>query len=144
MAVVPKSTGSQPSFRRASGASSFAPELQAFREASQRAERDFLMRFRDISARVNGVPAQDEAQDPHQAVALRPAGPQPKPPTKSSSLNTAFHERSRTLWGAVAVGGAVGGAAAYLAFTEAVALGTAPLGATVPQLPQVLRLHSTA
>ena len=110
-----------------------APELDAFNEARKRAERDFLMTFRELAAHVIDAPAQDEDQ-------LAQGG---GAETDEAEAEAAYQIRftqygvSQALAdpaGSAAVGGAVSSAAAYLAFTEAVALGTAPLGATLPRL----------
>jgi len=106
-----------------------APELDAFNEARKRAERDFLMTFRELAAHVIDARAQDEDQLVHGGGAE----------TDEAEAEAAYQIRftqygvSQALAdpaGSAAIGGAVGSAAAYLAFTEAVALGTAPLGAT--------------
>lgn len=110
-----------------------APELEAFKETSERAEHAFLMRFRDVAARVSGAPAQDAAQ------LAQSSGAETDEAEAEAAYQIQFTQYgvSRALAdpaGGAAVGGAAGGAAAYLAFTEAVALGTAPLGATIPRL----------
>lgn len=110
-----------------------APELNAFNEASERAEHAFLMRFRDVAARVSGAPA----PDPAQLAESEDAEIDEVKAEAAYQIQFTHYGVSRALAepaGDAAVGGAIGGAAAYLAFTEAVALGTAPLGATVPRL----------
>jgi len=110
-----------------------APELEAFAETSKRAEHAFLTRFRDVAVRVNHVPPHDDAQLAHGGGAE----------TNGAEAEAAYQIQftqygvSRALAeraGGAGVGGVVRGATAHLAFTQAVALGAAPLGATVPSL----------
>lgn len=106
-----------------------APELDTFDEARRRAEREFLVTFREQAARIVDAPTHDEdhlAQDSE-------AEDDETKAEAAYQLQFTQYGVSKAL-AEPAVGNAVGGAAAYLAFTEAVALGAAPLGATVPRL----------
>lgn len=109
-----------------------APELDALAAARQEAESAFLLKFRDLAARVIDAPA--------------PSGDQVVKPDEVSSdeaeAEASFQLRftqygvSNALAnssGDVVAAGAVGSAAAYLAFTEAVAMGAAPLGSAIPR-----------
>lgn len=110
-----------------------APALDALTAARREAESAFLLKFRDLAARVIDAPALDEVQ-----VATADDGSSDEAEAEASfQLRFTQYGVSRALAdssGDAAAAGAVGGAAAYLAFTEAVALGTAPLGATIPRL----------
>jgi transcriptional regulator with XRE-family HTH domain len=110
-----------------------APELDAFNEARKRAERDFLMTFRELAAHVIDAPAQDQDQ------LAQGGGAETDEAEAEATYQIRFTQYgvSQALAdpaGSAAVGGAVSSAAAYLAFTDAVALGTAPLGAMLPRL----------
>lgn len=111
-----------------------AVELDAFNRAKERAEHAFLMTFRDIATRVSGAP---ESAPTQLSETEAPETDQVKAEAAYQIQFTQYGV-SRALAqpaGSATAGGAIGGAAAaYLAFTEAVALGTAPLGATVPRL----------
>ena len=112
-----------------------APELKAFNEARDGAEHAFLMRFRDIAVRVSGAPY----RGPNAIQLAERAGAETDEAEAEAAYQIQFTQYgvSRALAdpaGGAAVGGAIGGAATYLAFTEAVALGTAPLGEFVPGL----------
>lgn len=110
-----------------------APDLDALNDARREAESAFLLKFRDLASRVVDAPALDEDQ------VSKPDGGSSDEAEAEASFQLQFTQYgvSKALAdssGEVVAAGAVGGAAAYLAFTEAVALGTAPLGATIPQL----------
>lgn len=108
-----------------------APALEAFQAASKRAENKFLMRFREIAIRVSGTPSPDES-------GLEPGnGTDANEAEAEASYQIRFTQYgvSRALAdssGGAALAGALGGAT-YLAFTEAVALKAAPLGAVIPR-----------
>ncbi|GAB3248934.1 hypothetical protein GCM10027425_05720 [Alteromonas gracilis] len=109
-----------------------APALDALTAARKEAESAFLLKFRDLAARVIDAPALDEDE-----VATLDDGSSDEVEAEASfQLQFTQYGVSKALAdssGDVASAGAVGGAAAYLAFTEAVALGTAPLGAAIPR-----------
>jgi len=110
-----------------------APALDAFNDARQVAETNFLMKLRNAATLVVDAPPHDETH----------LGQGSEAPSDEAEAEASFQLRftqygvSKALAepdGGAAAGGVVGGAAAYLAFTEAVALGTAPLGASIPRL----------
>lgn len=118
------------------GRKQLVTDLAAFNEARDRAKDDFLMRFREIAARVDGAPPPDPAQLESQDI-----------PERDDAEAEAAYQIQFTRYGVeqalagtaggAAAGVAIGDAAAYRTFTEAVALGTASTGAAIPGLTGV-------
>ena len=121
--------------RENEGRKQLVTALEAFYEARDRAKDDFLMRFREIAARVDGPPQPDPT----------PLGGDDIPDGDDVEAEAAYQIQftrygvEQALAGTAADGaaGAAIGAAAYIAFAEAVALGTASMGGDIPGLTGV-------